>query len=146
MYFKGANALHTIRQLVHDDARWRAILRGLGSTFRHRTVTGGEIEAYIARQSELDLEKVFEQYFTTPAVPALEYRVERGTLAYRWADVVTGFAMPVRVTIPGVGERWLRPTESWQRLAVSSPAGANLDIDENFYVVARNLAAPAGTP
>jgi hypothetical protein len=146
MYFKGANVLHTIRQLVHDDAKWRAILRGLGSSFRHRTVTGREIEAYIARESGLDLDTVFEQYFTTPAVPALEYRVERDTLAYRWADVVTGFTMPVRVTIPGVGERWLRPTESWQRLAVPSPAGADLDINENFYVVARNLAAPAGTP
>jgi aminopeptidase N len=143
MYFKGANVLHTIRQLVDDDTRWLAILRGLGRTFRHRTVTGAEIEEYIGRESGLDLRRVFEQYLTTTRVPELEYRVEGGTLSYRWAGVVTGFAMPVRVQIPGLGERWLRPTEGWQRLAVPSPAGADLPMDEDFYVTARNLTVPA---
>jgi aminopeptidase N len=136
MYFKGANVLHTIRQLVNDDARWLAILRGLGATFGHRTVTGAEIEGYIARESGLDLARVFEQYLTTPMVPVLEYRVEGGALSYRWADVVPGFAMPVKVTIAGQGERWLRPTEAWQRLA--APAGEPA-VDEDFYVRARKV-------
>ncbi|HEU4763220.1 MAG TPA: M1 family metallopeptidase [Gemmatimonadales bacterium] len=141
MYFKGANVLHTVRQLVNDDARWLAILRGLGSTFRHRTVTGDEITSYIARESGLDLGPVFRQYLNEPAVPVLEYRVERGALSYRWADVVPGFAMRVRVIIPGVGERWLEPTESWQRLAVPGMGSANADpaVDENFYVMARKV-------
>jgi aminopeptidase N len=141
MYFKGANVLHTIRQLVDDDGKWREILRGLSRTFRHRTVTGADIEEYIARESGLQLGLVFKQYLTTTSVPALEYRVEGDTLSYRWADVVTGFAMPVRVVIQGLGERWLRPTEAWQGLKV--PAGtrtagaADLQVDENFYVTAR---------
>jgi aminopeptidase N len=134
MYFKGANVLHTIRQLVNDDARWLAILRGLGSTFRHRTVTGADIESYVARESGLDLGPVFRQYLTKPTLPVLEYRVERGALSYRWADVVAGFAMPVKVTIAGQGERWLRPTEAWQRLEVT--AAAEPVVDENFYVLA----------
>jgi aminopeptidase N len=138
MYFKGANVLHTIRQLVNDDARWLAILRGLGATFGHRTVTGAEIEGYIARESGLDLARVFEQYLTTTTVPALEYQVKDGTLSYRWADVVAGFAMPVRVDIPGLGQQWLRPTEAWQRMKVPSPTGADVEVDENFYVTARS--------
>ena len=141
MYFKGANVLHTIRQLVNDDGKWREILRGLGRTFRHRTVTGAEIEEYIARESGLDLRLVFEQYLTTTAVPALEYRVEDGTLFYRWTDVVTGFAMPVRVEIPGLGVRWLRATDVCQRLKVPSPARTDVAVDEDFYVTARNAAA-----
>ena len=32
--------LHTIRQIVDDDEKWRGILRGLNSTFWHQTVTG----------------------------------------------------------------------------------------------------------
>jgi aminopeptidase N len=140
MYSKGANVLHTIRQLVDDDVKWRAILRGLGRTFRHRTVTGAEIEHYIARHSGLNLGPVFTQYLTTTRVPELEYRVEHGTLSYRWAGVVAGFAMPVRVQIPGMGSRWLRPTAAWQRLAVPSPVGADVAVDENFYVTTRNLA------
>src|SRR3954447_8667835 len=143
MYFKGANVLHTIRQLVNDDGKWREILRGLSRTFRHQTVTGADIENYIARESGLDLARVFEQYLTTTTVPALEYRMESGTLSYRWADVVPGFAMPVRVVVPGLGERWLRPTESWQRLQVPAGAGtaaAELQVDENFYVAARKTS------
>jgi aminopeptidase N len=141
MYFKGANVLHTIRQLVDDDGKWREILRGLSRTFRHRTVTGADIEEYIARESGLDLGLVFEQYLTTTSLPALEYRVEGDTLSYRWADVVTGFAMPVRVVIQGLGERWLRPTEAWQGLKVPpgtrTAGAADLQVDENFYVTAR---------
>ena len=137
MYFKGANVLHTIRQLVNDDEKWRGILRGLSRTFRHRTVTGADIQDYIARESGLDLGRVFEQYLTTTTVPALEYQVKDGTLSYRWADVVAGFAMPVRVQIPGLGQQWLRPTETWQRMKVPSPAGADVEVDENFYVTAR---------
>jgi aminopeptidase N len=142
MYFKGANVLHTIRQLVDDDARWRAILRGLTRTFRHRTVTGAEIEDYIGRASGLDLRRVFTQYLTTAQVPELDYRVEQGTLSYRWSGVVAGFAMPVRVQIPGLGQRWLRPTAVWQRLTVPSQSGVELKVDEDFYVTTRNLAAP----
>jgi hypothetical protein len=125
---------------VDDDARWRAILRGLNREFRHRTVTGAEITEYMSRASGLDLRRVFAQYLTTTRVPELEYRIEHGTLSYRWAGVVSGFAMPVRVQIPGVGQRWLRVTDGWQRLAVPSPRGAGLVVDENFYVTARNLA------
>jgi hypothetical protein len=140
MYYKGANLLHTIRQLVDDDARWRAILRGLARTFRHRTVTGREIEDYLSRESRLDLRAVFTQYLATTRVPELEYRVERGILFFRWTRVVAGFAMPVRVQIPGLGRRWLRPTETWQRLTVPSPPGADVPVDEDFYVTTRNVA------
>ena len=35
MYSKGGNMLHTIRQIVGDDEKWRAILRGLNKTFWH---------------------------------------------------------------------------------------------------------------
>jgi hypothetical protein len=48
--------------------------------------------------------------------------------------------MPVRVIIPGVGERWLEPTESWQRLAAPGMASdADPAVDENFYIVARKV-------
>ena len=45
MYYKGGNMLHTIRQIVGDDARWRATLRGLQARYRHQTVSGAEIRA-----------------------------------------------------------------------------------------------------
>ena len=136
MYYKGGNMLHTIRQLVNDDEKWRGILRGLQSTYRHQVVTGKQVEDYISEHAGMDLSKVFAQYLTTTKIPVLEYRVNGTRLSYRWADVVPGFAMPVRVTI-GSESRLLRPTESWQ--TATMPAGASLTVDRNFYVTAKNV-------
>ena len=131
MYYKGGSMLHTIRQLVNDDAKWRLILRGLQSTFRHQTVTSAQIENYMSQQAGVDLSKVFQQYLTTKMVPVLEYRASNGALSYRWQNVVPGFAMPVRAN--GV---WLKPTEQWK----SGLKGDSLTVDKNFYVEAK--AAP----
>jgi len=38
MYNKGAFMLHTLRQLIGNDEKWRNILRGLNTTFYHQTV------------------------------------------------------------------------------------------------------------
>ena len=143
MYPKGGNMLHTIRQVLDDDATWRDILRGLNRTFRHQTVTGRQVQDYIGREAGVDLSKVFAQYLTTTMVPEFQYKVEGTQLSYRWANVVPGFDMPVRVQIPGMGTRRLRPTEAWQTLAVPSSRAAGLVVDDDFYVTARDVGAPA---
>ena len=142
MYPKGGNMLLTIRTIIDDDAKWRDILRGLNKTFYHQTVTGRQVEDYISREAGIDLSKVFAQYLTTTQIPVFEYRVQvaergGGMLSYHWANVVPGFDMPVRLNIPGLGTRTLRPTEAWQTLEVSSPRAAELSVDERFYVTAR---------
>ncbi len=136
MYPKGGNMLHTIRQIVGDDARWRAILRGLQEEFGGQTVMGSQVETYISEHAGADLSKVFDQYLRTTMVPALEYSLEGAALRYRWADVVPGFDMPVEVRIGGEARR-LRPTEAWQTMAV--PAGATLEVDPDYYVLAREV-------
>ena len=141
MYFKGANMLHTLRQVVNDDERWRGILRGLNETFGRQTVTGQQVQEYMSRQAGTDLSRIFEQYLTTTRIPALEYRISGGTLSYRWANVVAGFDMPVRVTLaPGAYET-IRPTTQWQTAPVRVSA-ADFRVDENFYVTVRNADAP----
>jgi len=144
IYFKGANVLLTIRQLVDDDARWRMLLRGLNHTFWHQTVTGQQVEDYMSRAAGMDLSRVFAQYFTTTMVPEFQYRVDGDTLAYRWGNVVPGFDMRLRVTIPGLGTRWLSPTDQWRTMRVPSADAADLAVDENFYVTARNVGGNAG--
>ena len=59
MYPKGANMLHTIRQIINDDKKWRSILRGLNKTFYHKTVSTQQIEHYISEKAGIDLQKVF---------------------------------------------------------------------------------------
>ena len=143
MYDKGANMLLTIRQLVDDDARWRGILRGLGKTFWHQTVTTKQIENYISRQSGMDLSKVFDEYLRTTKIPRLEYKLEGQKLSYRWTDVVPGFAMPVKVTTSTGSYSWIRPTEKWKAMAVRLSRPEDFRVDENFYVNAKDLLKPA---
>jgi hypothetical protein len=135
--------LHTIRQLVNDDARWRGILRGLGKTFWHQTVTTKQVEDYISRGSGMDLSKVFDEYLRTTMVPTLEYKLEGQKLSYRWSNVVPGFAMLVKVTTSTTGYSWIRPTESWKTMAVKLSRPEDFRVDENFYVKAKDLLKPA---
>jgi aminopeptidase N len=141
MYPKGGNMLHTIRQLVGDDERWRAILRGLGTAFGRQTVTGQQVREWISQQAGIDLSKVFAQYLGDARIPAFEYRIAGSTLSYRWADVVPGFDMPVRVRTSGSGFTLLRPTGSWQTATLSLPDSSSFAVDPNFYVVARDVTA-----
>ncbi len=144
MYYKGGNLLHTIRQIIDDDAKWRGILRGLNSTYRHQTVTGRQVEGYISRQAGIDLSRIFEQYLRTTRIPVLEYRIGDSTLSYRWSDVVRGFDMPVRVSIAGGETRLLRPTEAWQTAPFRMQSAELFRVADDFYVIPRALPA-AGT-
>ena len=138
MYPKGGNMLHTIRTIIDDDARWRSILRGIQSTFGRQTVAGQAVRDYVSREAGMDLSRVFQQYLNESAIPTFEYRVENGSLSYRWTGVIAGFDMPVRVAIPGMGSRLLRPNAAWQSLAVGQVAAGDIVVDENYYVNVRN--------
>jgi hypothetical protein len=139
MYPKGGNMLHTIRQIVGDDEKWREILRGLNRDFRHQTVTGAQVEHYISEHAGVDLSRVFEQYLTTTRIPVLEYRIEGNTLRYRWSNVVPGFDMQVGATLSGDGFTILHPTEAWQAAPLRLAGAADFRLDPNYYVEARRV-------
>jgi aminopeptidase N len=54
MYYKGGNMIHTIRQVINNDEKFRKILRGLNKTFYHQTVTAKQVEDYINQISVID--------------------------------------------------------------------------------------------
>jgi len=134
IYNKGGNLLHTIRQLVDDDEAWRSILRGLNAEFRHQNVPGSKVEAYITRESGLDLGLVWDQFLRTTDIPLLEWSIENGLLSYRWQNVVHGFDMPIKVYLGTNEEIWLHPTEQWQVLKSEAGDAAEFGVDPGFYV------------
>ncbi|MDB4950797.1 MAG: Peptidase rane alanine aminopeptidase [Gemmatimonadetes bacterium] len=146
VYYKGGNMLHTIRQVVGDDERWRATLRGLNLAFRHQTVTGRQVQEYMDRSLGVNLDRVFQQYLNTTKIPVLEYRVSGRSVRYRWTNVVPGFDMPIRVTLSPGRFSVIHPTESWKTSRVRLPSAADFRVDENFYVKPVDLAAPAAAP
>jgi len=136
MYPKGASMLHTIRQLVGDDEKWRGILRGLNRTFWHQVVTTQQVEDYMNEHTDTDLTKIFDQYLRDTRIPTLEYRFEdKDTLAYRWTNCIRGFDMPVKVNLNGK-EIMLEPKTRWTY--DEGVEGKNLVIDRDFYVAGFN--------
>jgi aminopeptidase N len=144
MYYKGGNMLHTMRQVVGNDSTWRAVLRGVNAAYAHRIVTGKQIQEYFSAHAGVDLSRVFAQYLTTTRVPTLEYRLDGSTLTYRWADVVPGFAMPIRVMLGPDQSLRLTPTEQWQATTLALARPDAFRVDENYYVFTRWVDAPSG--
>ena len=132
MYFKGSNMLHTLRQVVNDDEKWRQILRGLNQEFYHQTVSSKQVEQYISKKADRDLSTFFDQYLRTVLVPSLEYRFVNNNLNYRWINTVPQFNMPVKVLLNGK-ETWLSPTNQWQSIE-GVKGGSQLAVDPNFYI------------
>jgi aminopeptidase N len=131
MYAKGANMLHTIRQVINNDSLFRAILRGLNSTFYHKTVDSKDVEEYMSTVSGKDLSKIFDQYLRTTKIPVLEYKMEERKLSYRWTNCVEGFNMPLQI---GKDKSiWINPVANWQDIEL--PKGASIeDYNKNFYI------------
>ena len=132
MYYKGGNLLHTIRQVVNDDEKWRSILRGLNSEFWHQTVTTGQIEQYISKKAGIDLSKVFDQYLRTTNIPLLKCKMDAKKVEFQYEKVVAGFAMPLRVKINGK-EFTITPDETVRSLTLPE-AVSSFEIDRNYYV------------
>jgi aminopeptidase N len=137
MYYKGANILHTLRQIVNDDVKWRTILRGLNSTFYHQTVTTKQIEDYLSQQVGIELNPFFNQYLRDIRIPILEYFFKENQLGYRWTNCVPDFNMPVKVTLNGK-EELLKPKTEWKIISAKTE-NSKLEIDKNFYVAGFNI-------
>lgn len=130
MYYKGANLIHTVRQIINDDEKFRQILRGLNKDFYHQTVTSKQVEDYISKKSGHDLSKIFDQYLRTTQVPVLKLSADGNQLKFKWSNCISGFAMPVRLS----SGQWLYPTTSEQKIQFPKKDFSSLQADKNFYI------------
>ena len=128
MYYKGANMLHTIRQVINDDEKFRQILRGLNKDFYHQTVTTQQIENYISTQSGIDFSSVFDQYLRTTKIPTLEYSQTGNLLKFRYQNAVEKLKLPIRIN----GNQEISPTEQWQTITLKTDA--SVVFDDNYFV------------
>lgn len=127
MYAKGASMLHTMRQIINDDAKFRQILRGLNKDFYHQTVTTEQVEKYISEKAGFDFTTIFDQYLRTTDVPVLEYAQKGTELKFRFVNGVKNLKLPIRFS-----EYTISPNESWQTLKLknSNP----VEFSKNYYI------------
>lgn len=134
MYYKGGNLLHTIRNIIGDDEKFRQILRGLNQVFYHKTTDTKEVEAYISKQAGIDLSKVFDQYLRTTHIPVLEVKHEGLGIYFRYTNCIKGFTMPLKVKLAGDRTMFITPTEEWQLLKAGGWYNGFFAVDRNFYI------------
>jgi aminopeptidase N len=137
MYYKGANIIHIIRQLIDNDDEFRDLLRGLNKRFYHQIVTSEQIENYIMEQTGLELSTFFDQYLRTKKVPVLEYKIKGTTINYRYKNILKEFRLPVKVYINNK-EKWIEPSKEWKELNVDI-SNPKFRVDQNFYIINSRL-------
>ena len=137
MYDKAGNMLHTIRQLVNDDEKFRSILRGLNKTFNHQTVTTKQVEDFMSKQSKIDLSKIFDQYLRTAQVPVLEYKIEGYKFSYRYTNCIPGFNMPLKIHFKT--DQLIKPTEEWKSFEMYPEGDIKFAVDPNFYIKTKKV-------
>ncbi|HCA09909.1 M1 family metallopeptidase [Chryseobacterium sp.] len=133
MYPKGASMIHTIRQVINNDEKFRQILRGMNKDFYHQTVTTKQIEDYMSSKSGIDLSSIFNQYLRTVKIPTLEYSQNGTSLKFRYTNGVKDLKLPVIIN----GDQTINPTESWQtvQLKKSTP----IEFNKNYYINYKNV-------
>lgn len=131
-YYKGSNVIHTLRQWIDDDKKFRMLLRGLNKEFYHSTVTTSEIEDYITEFTELPLKVFFNQYLRQTNIPTLEYKIENNELHFRYSDdCLDGFEMPLKIDLDEQSQ-WIFPTKNWKSVTLTKVN--DLEFDPNFYI------------
>lgn len=131
-YYKGANILHTLRQLIEDDQKWRMILRKMNQEFYHQVVSSKQIEDFLSSETGIDLSAFFNQYLRSTMIPNLELAVEGTVLKYRYTQVVKNFDMPVIIMINDQ-QHWLYPNKDWKEFKIDTPINF-ISVKRDFYV------------
>ncbi|QDP84260.1 M1 family metallopeptidase [Chryseobacterium sp. SNU WT5] len=132
MYYKGSNMIHTIRQVINNDEKFRQILRGLNKDFYHQTVTSKQVEDYISKNSGINFHTVFDQYLRTTNIPTLEYTQSGNELKFRYTHIVSNLKLPVRIN----DSIEINPTKEWQTLKLTS--ADPVQFNENYFISYQN--------
>ena len=155
LYSKGANILHTLRQITANDEKWRRILRGLNKEFYHQTVTTKQIENYILNRIGVKIgndgvvNRFFDQYLRDSRIPVFEYTIDCSDInnnckmGYEWGNVVENFKMPVEVIIDGKNTflfaddkmKWLEI--DYKNHIYKNTMKSPVKINDNYYVFSR---------
>jgi aminopeptidase N len=137
MYYKGANILHTLRQLLEDDDKWRKMLRGLNSEFRHRTVSSKQVEDYLSKEMGKGLSEFWDQYLRTTQIPKIEYKLDGKQVNFHYTNIIENFDMPVIAIVNGK-EEWIFPSATWSRKEFDEQI-KSFEIKVDFYVTSLEI-------
>jgi aminopeptidase N len=138
MYYKGANMIHFIRNVMNNDEKFRQLLRGLNKDFYHQTVTAKQVEDYINRFTKINFNPLFNQYLNTTQIPVLEINISsnKQTARVRFTQCTKGFTVPM-VLKSEKDSLTISPTEIWTTVQLKPGQDKLLDkkaIEQLYYL------------
>lgn len=142
IYYKGALLLHTIRNLVADDAKFIACLKAIQEHFALKTVSTKDITDFMINYFNRDLSAIFDQYLYNANPPILNFTLtpnkqgEGYVFRYKWDGTVEKFNLPVTVDVDGA-KRTFNVSDDWQETVINKPVVRNLEFDhsKSYYIV-----------
>lgn len=140
MYYKGANLIHTIRQIMNNDEAFRSMLRKMNADFYHQTTDTKTVEAFMSSAVGIQLNTVFDQYLRSTDIPVLEYALKkkgkRWQLVYRWTNCLPNFNMPIHLPYASNQMKLVVPTTSWSKMNTSISQQNELAalFNQNYFV------------
>lgn len=139
MYFKGVQIIHTYRQIVNDDVKFRNMLLEMNKRFYHKTVTTQEVEALMQEYTDVDLKGFFDTYLRTTKIPKLEYvlvTAESDELRFWLSNTVGEFKMPVNLVVDGKIHRVILSDKKNSAVIQSKKGAKNIvTVDPNYYIM-----------
>lgn len=138
IYPKGANFLHTLRNVVGNDKLWFEILYGISQDFKIKNTDTQELMQYISKKSKMDMKNIFTQYLMKADVPTFQYKISDNTLEYKWLASHQGFDMPIKIIVDGK-ETLLKPSTNWQKLKIKGTKSEVKFKEKDYYIFYQKL-------
>ncbi|MGC4058494.1 MAG: M1 family aminopeptidase [Chitinophagaceae bacterium] len=130
---KAAAMIHTIRELMHDDTKFRQMLRTMNQRFYHKQITGAQMESFLKEFTGLPLQPVFDQYLRSTDIPVLEWKRKRKALSVRFSHCADGFALPLRIHEGDAAVRSVTIGSNWQELKLKD-AESSISFEHYFLI------------
>ncbi len=139
IYFKGTWMLHTIRNIINDDAKWFDAMKGLTTTFARQNVTSEQVINYFSAKTGINLNPYFDLYLHTTIIPTLAYKIhetgEQVAVQYRWTNTPPDFAMPITVSMGNEYSKRITPSSEWQEITMNKINNQTFKVDIDSFLI-----------
>jgi aminopeptidase N len=138
IYYKGSWILHTLRNIVDNDSLWKKTIYNLAQQFKHKTVDGVDVKAFLEKELNLNLDTFFKVYFDSTHYPTVEIKKEKKHILIRLDDQLN---LPIHLKLSTKKGKTKTYTigNTWVKIKKASLKEITKEINRNYLVKIKNL-------
>ena len=135
MYRKGANMIHSFRQILDDEILFKNLLKKLMLTFKNKTINSEILITKINEFTGKDFTNFFNQYLKTTEIPRLLIKKQKNKIQYKWDETQT---YPQSFSIKLKDGTWLYPNPmEWKIIKLTKKN--KFVLDSKFYIELKEI-------